>query len=382
MNVVVLQHVVWMSVSAALLAAVQAPGQVPASPQPSAVVSPEVGSDRRVTFRLIAPGAASAAVTGLASSPSQAAKEGRMLPMRRDGDVWIATTEPLLPDIYAYRFTVAGRTFNDPANSRFIEEFAGDRTSAVAVPGALWTTPAARTGSVTRHSYRSAAVGGDEEYYVYTPPGYEANRTASYPALYLLHGMGDNAHTWVTNGGVNVTLDNLIGQSRANPMVVVMPLGYGGSDLFAFEPFERALVEEIIPQVTQTYRVSGSRDARAVAGVSMGGSHAMSVALRHPDLFAWVGSLSGAFQMGAAAHLAARRGPMVPGQFALIYAGWGTADALTPINRRFVADLRSRGATVTTDEVPGLGHVWPLWRRMAGEFLQRVFRTKDQVPPG
>jgi hypothetical protein len=40
-----------------------------------------------VTFRLIAPGAASAAVTGLASSPSQAAKEGTTLPMRRDGDV-------------------------------------------------------------------------------------------------------------------------------------------------------------------------------------------------------------------------------------------------------------------------------------------------------
>ena len=27
-----------------------------------------------------------------------------------------------------------------------------------------------------------------------------------------------------------------------------------------------------------------------------------------------------------------------------------------------------------TDEVPGLGHVWPLWRQMAGEFLRRVFQ--------
>jgi S-formylglutathione hydrolase FrmB len=56
--------------------------------------------------------------------------------------------------------------------------------------------------------------------------------------------------------------------------------------------------------------VSPSRDARAVAGVSMCGLHAMSVALRHPDLFAWVGSLSGAFQVGAAAHLAGLRAPM------------------------------------------------------------------------
>ena len=381
-TVVVLRCVVCLALGVVLTAGAPAGGQAPASPQASSVVSPEIASDRRVTFRLIAPAAASAAVTGLASSPSQSANEGKTLPMRREGDIWVAVTEPLVPDIYAYQFTVDGRTINDPANSRFIEEFASNRTSAFAVPGALWTTPPARAGAVTRHDYKSAAVGGDEEYYVYTPPGYEASGTTSYPALYLLHGMGDNAHTWVTNGGVNVTLDNLIARGRATPMVVVMPLGYGGSDLFAFEPFERALLEEIIPQVAQTYRVAGSRDARAVAGVSMGGSQAMSLALRHPDLFAWVGSLSGAFQMGATAHLGARRAPMERGQFALIYAGWGAADTLAPVNRQFAADLRARRATVTTDEVPGLGHVWPLWRRMAGEFLERVFRTKDQGPPG
>jgi enterochelin esterase family protein len=128
--------------------------------------------------------------------------------------------------------------------------------------------------------------------------------------------------------------------------------------------------------------VSPSRDARAVAGVSMCGSHAMSLALRHPDLFAWVGSLSGAFQMGAAGHLAGLRAPIPGGPFALIYAGWGAADTLAPVNRQFAADLKSRGATVTTDEVPGLGHVWPLWREMVAEFLERVFRTKDQGPPG
>ena len=194
--------------------------------------------------------------------------------------------------------------------------------------------------------------------------------------------MGDNAHTWMTNGGVNVTLDNLIAQGRATPMVVVMPLGYGGSDLFAYERFERALVEEIIPRVEQTYRVLRRRDARAVAGISMDGSQAMSLALRHADMFAWIGSFSGAFQMGAAGHLAALRAPLARGQFALIYAGWGAADSLALVNRRFVADLTSRGATVTTNEVAGLGHVWPLWRQMAGEFLQRVFRTKDQGPPG
>ena len=82
--------VVWCCVAClalGVLTVAPAGSQAPARPQASSVVSPEIASDRRVTFRLIAPGAASAAVTGLASSPSQAAKEGTTLPMRRGGDV-------------------------------------------------------------------------------------------------------------------------------------------------------------------------------------------------------------------------------------------------------------------------------------------------------
>ena len=83
--------------------------------------------------------------------------------------------------------------------------------------------------------------------------------------------------------------------------------------------------------------------------------------------------------MGAAGHLAAHRGPIARGQVSLIYAGWGAADTLALVNRRFVADLTSRGAKVTTDEVADAGHVWPLWRWMAGEFLPRLFQGRPKA---
>jgi enterochelin esterase family protein len=336
-----------------------------------AVASPQVGSDRRVTFRLAAD--ATRVDVILAASPAELGTgAATRLAMRKDGGVWTAVSEPLVPDIYAYQFAVGGKTFNDPEATRFIEEFAGDRTSAFAVPGALWTTAGAPEGVVTRHRYSSPAIGGAEEYSVYTPPGYDSRGSTAYPTLYLLHGMADNAYTWVTNGGVNVTLDNLIAQRKATPMVVVMPLGYGGSGgaLMELAPFERALLDEIIPQVEKTHRVSRRRDARAIAGVSMGGAQAMSIGLRHADAFAWLGSLSGAFDQDTSAEPAR----LDRDRFALIYLGWGADDALAPGNRRFAAALKSRGADPTIREAPGVGHVWPLWRQMVGDLLQLLFK--------
>ena len=337
--------------------------------------APHVGSDRRVTFQLTAPEAARVDVTFAASPAELAGGRGTTLAMRKNGGRWIATSEPLAPDIYAYQFTRDGKTVNDPSSIRFIEEFAGDRTSAFAVPGALWTTTGSPSGAVTRHSYSSQVIGGAEEFSVYTPPGYDGRRSVSYPTLYLLHGMGDNEFTWVTNGGVCVTLDNLLAQRRAAPMVVVMPLGYGGSGATLMNPaaFERALLQEIIPLVEKTYRVSRSAQTRAIAGVSMGGSQAMTIGLRHPDAFAWLGSLSGPFGRGESP-LAALDRRAETGRFALIYVGWGASDPLAPGNRQLVADLRTRGLDVTAADVPGAGHVWPLWRRMIGDVLQLLFK--------
>jgi len=43
-------------------------------------------------------------------------------------------------------------------------------------------------------------VGDDRDFYVYTPAGYDAKRKERYPVLYLLHGLGDDAQSWLTQG--------------------------------------------------------------------------------------------------------------------------------------------------------------------------------------
>ena len=106
---------------------------------------------------------------------------------------------------------------------------------------------------MTRHFYKSDVVGDDRDFYVYTPAGYDPKRKEPYPVLYLLHGLGDDASSWVATGAANVILDNLIAQGKAKPMVMVNPLGYGtagggmgGPDMIA--QFAKTILQEVMPR--------------------------------------------------------------------------------------------------------------------------------------
>ena len=89
------------------------------------IVSPEVGADGRVTFRLRAANAREVHVTGL----------GERMPMQKNEQgIWSATTAALKPDIYTYRFDVDGTVMNDPANPNSKTTFGNAGTSLVRVP--------------------------------------------------------------------------------------------------------------------------------------------------------------------------------------------------------------------------------------------------------
>ena len=108
------------------------------------------------------------------------------------------------------------------------------RASEVHVPGPpslSWETNVVPRGEVHHHFYKSAVVGDDRDFYVYTPPGYDPRAKQAYPVLYLLHGFSDDASAWTAVGRANVILDNLIAQGKAKPMLVVMPLGYGEPEI-------------------------------------------------------------------------------------------------------------------------------------------------------
>ena len=394
----------------ATLAAGTPPANVPVAGQRGsrgggeAVVSPEVAADRRVTFRLRAPGASSAIVT----------VGGRKLPMQKnESGVWSITTDAREPDIYPYSFVVDGATMNDPANRQVQTSF-GSFQSMVVVPGPKPWLPASGVprGAITRHTYASAIAGDERDFFVYTPPGYDRRRGRAYPVLYLLHGLGDDAERWTTGGGgAHHILDNLIAAGQAVPMVMVTTLGYGTAKGPAggrlpenILGYEKILFDEVMPAVDRAYHVSRNREERAIAGLSMGGATALYVGLNHLDTFAWIGAFSSAPMLWppvaatpapAAAAGARGRGrggapaKMDPAALEKTFPGldrrassrirmlWivcGTGDSLLGANRQFKDWLRAKGVQFTEQEVADAGHVWPLWRQNVADMAPRLFR--------
>jgi enterochelin esterase family protein len=359
--------------------AATAPAQTPPPP----LVSPEVHSDHRVTFRFRGPNVKEVLVS-LDGTP-------KPLPMQKDDQgVWSVTTDPLAPDYYNYAFSIDGVNSFDPSNYATVPNFLY-RESSVHVPGPptlSWETRDVPHGEIRHHFYESGVVGDNRDFFVYTPPGYDSRGKQAYPVLYLLHGYSDDGRAWTAVGRANVILDNLIAQGKAKPMIVVMPLGYGAPEVLApnsgvfrdraitqrnFDKFREALLTEVMPRVEAAYLVAKDRNSRAIAGLSMGGAESLLTGLNTLDKFAWIG----AFSSGGISEEFDKEFPALDSksaqQLRLLWIACGTDDHLIEINRKLRAWLASKGIPHADIETPGL-HTWLVWRRNLTEFSSLLFR--------
>jgi enterochelin esterase-like enzyme len=369
-------------------------GQAPSQSRPRGftfgpgVHSPEVAADGNVTFRYRAPNAKAVVLIRDGAPP---------VPMKMDDQgVWSTTTGPLPPDFYPYSFIVDGSMVPDPANSmtKSIYKIALGQ-SLVHVPGPSslsWELNDIPHGAVTNHFYKSSVIGDERNFFVYTPPNYDARRKEPYPVLYLLHGFTDDASAWTTAGRENVILDNLIAQGKAKPMLVVNTLGYGAPEIidggFNMDPsvmkknndkFIAALFEEVIPQVEKEYHVSKDRFGRAIAGLSMGGAESLSAGLNHPEEFAWIGGFSSATVMLNPDFSKAfpALDDKINSQLRLLWIACGVEDGLVGPNRQFEDWLKSKGVQFTRIETPG-AHTWMVWRRNLTEFAPLLFQSQPK----
>src|SRR5262249_14292144 len=183
-------------------------------PQLPMVVSPEVQSDRRVTFRVLAPQAQSVKLTGTdipGNIPPANLTKG-------ENNIWEVTLGPIAPGAYRYNFNVDGVAVIDPRNPS-ISESNNNVWSLFYIPGAdFMDTRQVPHGSVASVTYYSTALKRFRRMHAYTPPGYELGQ-GKYPIFYLLHGAGDCDDSWTSVGRAGFILDNLIAAGRAKPMV-------------------------------------------------------------------------------------------------------------------------------------------------------------------
>ena len=217
-----------------------------------------------------------------------------------DAGVWSTTVGPVEPGSYRYTFNVDGVATIDP-RSPATSESNNNVWSVVNVPGAdFMDMKNVPHGAVAALSYYSTALGTWRRLHVYTPPGYETGND-KYPIFYLLHGAGDSDDSWTSVGRANLILDNLIAAKKAKPMVIVMTAGHttraqsaggGGGFVSATDDFAKDFVTDVMPLVEKRYRVMTDRGHTAIAGLSMGGSQTLNVAIPNLQRFAYVGVYS------------------------------------------------------------------------------------------
>ena len=339
------------------------------------LVSPEVHSDGRVTFRLNAPNAKRVGV-------KVQFVQGLRLMTRSKTGVWSVTLGPAEPEIYVYSFVVDGLQIVDPANS-WLKVWIRNSKNLVEVPGKepmFFQEQQVPHGTVHLHKYDSKSLGVTRGLYVYTPPGYETSKKINYPVLYLLHGMGDSEDAWTVVGRANIIVDNLIAKNKARPLVIVMPYGHTPSappdmrSIGNYGAFEKDLVEDVIPYVQNRYRVSKDQKDRAIVGLSMGGGQSLTVGLGNPELFGWVGAFSSAVPKGQKLDSLLTKVKASNEKLNLLWIGCGRKDFLFQANQKLIERLKSENIKHVA-HITGGGHEWRLWRRYLNEIVPLLFRA-------
>jgi enterochelin esterase family protein len=125
--------------------------------------------------------------------------------------------------------------------------------------------------------------------------------------------------------------------------------------------------------VEHDYRVKKDRDARALAGLSMGGAESLHTGLNYLDEFSWIGGFSSGGMMQNFDEEFSRLDASQNARLHLLWVACGVNDVWTDLNRNFDKWLSSKGITHTYVETPG-AHTWMVWRRNLANFAPLLFR--------
>jgi putative membrane-bound dehydrogenase-like protein len=340
---------------------------------------PQVNSERRIKFRIVAPQAQSVGVTFRDSTP-----------FTKDADgAWTGYSRVLDEGFHYYSLKIDGAEVPDP-NSLYY--FGSNRWgSGIEIPAhdqdfyALKNVP---HGHLREIFFHSKSTNSERRAFVYTPPDYDQSADQRYPVLYLQHGYGENEYGWGAQGHAGRIMDNLIAEGKAMPFIIVMTYGmtneirFGGMAEFKIEPFQTVLIDELIPYVDANFRTLADQPNRAMAGLSMGGMETKTITLNNLTVFSHIGLFSG--------------GSIAPGDIAdmaafkkknkLVFVSYGSSEIGNGQQPRRGGDpkvavdaLKTAGVNSVFYVSPETAHEWQTWRRSLRELAPRLFLNAGAV---
>ena len=142
-------------------------------------------------------------------------------------------------------------------------------------------------GTVKATAFYTPTLGLDWNYDVYLPADYDSNPNKTYPVVYMLHGLYGNHRNLLERFDSSAMLDEAIKTSGQSAIVVFVD----GFNSFYIDSADRglkmesAIMNDLVPYIESTYRVSKDRNDHAIGGISMGGYGAARFVLHHSDYF-------------------------------------------------------------------------------------------------
>ncbi|QFU92478.1 alpha/beta hydrolase family protein [Amycolatopsis sp. YIM 10] len=221
--------------------------------------------------------------------------------------------------------------------------------------------------------------------YLYLPPAYRTSPRPLLPVLVLLHGQPGAPRDWIDGGGIAAMMDRFAAAHRGLAPVVVMPDSTGsafGNPLCLDSRLGRSetyLTGDVPGWISRNLQVDPDTRRWAVGGYSYGGTCALQLALRQPQVFPTFVDISGqdeptlgsraktvdeafdgderAFRQFNPMDLLATRG--FPGSAGVISVGESDSE-FRPQQQRVFEAARRNGIDVTWRQTPG-SHNWQAW---------------------
>ena len=415
---------------AALLAALPAMAQTNQPPvedfKPSTLNQPgqqfpQVNSEGRARFRIVAPQAQRVSVN-----------LGGVTLTKDENGAWVGTTpQPLEEGFHYYHLTIDGATVNDPGTLCF---YGSSRLeSGIEIPAHdqdFYAVKDVPHGHILQDRYYSKIANAWRRIFVYTPPNYDKNTTARYGVLYLQHGGGEDETGWPVQGKTDLILDNLIAEGKAKPFIIVMesssvgarggarglgapggaaPAGRGPGAAPGDGPnqspgagaggraggmggrggvanmdftsgFGRLLTEELIPFIDANYRTLADQAHRSMAGLSMGGMATRQITLANLDKFSHIGIFSG----GSISTEDVDKASGFKDKVKVVFVGYGSIELTNRVGGGVGGDpkvnaeaLKQAGVNSVFYVSPNTRHEWLTWRRCLHEFAQLLFKDQE-----
>jgi S-formylglutathione hydrolase len=168
------------------------------------------------------------------------------------------------------------------------------------------TPPVAIKGKVERVKVHGASLEGNlmgestsPDVSIYLPPSYATERNRRYPVVYFLHGYTgtDLGYFGPTGRQAQVRAEAAFA-AGARELILVTPNAmnaYGGS-MYSNSPttgnWEGYIAEDLVAYMDKHYRTIPTREARGLAGHSMGGYGALRIGMKYPHVFAALYAMS------------------------------------------------------------------------------------------